>query len=239
MDLAYQWDSQKSQGAILVLRDTAKKIATHSATCFRSYMRKNHESWYAFARDPDTYGLHAEPEDIILVRGTVKTSSWALAAYTDAGTHAHAIAFNAKAGAVAGAGFKWSSTHSSSAQLEQRVGPSDASPPVPPARNTGKAVARYKDELPEVEFENSKGASPSLGAENAQNQCVFMGYYKIRYRFWGKKISAAAGYDELPPGEDPAQASAVVADADDGESIDAVPGEPKVGWPCILMRNTG
>lgn len=189
-------------------------------------MRKNHESWYAFAKDPETYGLHTEPEEIILVRGTVKTSAWALAAYTDAGNQAHDITFNAKAGTLAGAGFKWSSSHSSSAQLEQRVGPGDVSRTKPLSRSAGKAVARYKEELPEIEFERSKGWDSSIDAESPSNQCVFIGYYKIKYRFWGvKKISAAGGYDELPPGEDPLQSPSVVAD--DGEGVEAVPAAPK------------
>ena len=206
-----------------MLPDSAKKVSTHSATVFRQYMRRNHDKWHEFASHVLT--LDCRPEDIILVRGTVKTSAWALAAYTDAEVRATDISFSGKAGSIATAGFQWSSARSSSAEFEQRVGPSNKGKGSIRAARSGKSVARYK-ELPEIEYEKERGLASSSDDENVKDQCVFLGHYKIKHRFLlPKKIYAAAGDDEHSPSEDPAQSPAVVvADAD----IEAVPATPKV-----------
>lgn len=44
------------------------------------YIKRNHQSWYRFARD--VYMLDIKEEDLVFVRGWVKTGQWAAAAAT-------------------------------------------------------------------------------------------------------------------------------------------------------------
>lgn len=46
---------------------------------FIRYMRQHHSSWYLYAREE--LGIACKPEDIILVRGFVKTSAGTVAAF--------------------------------------------------------------------------------------------------------------------------------------------------------------
>lgn len=63
---------------------------------FIEYMRKNHDSWYAFAREKDCI---LNPEDVFMVRGWVKSSAWAVAAFMG-GDHTQEIQFVAQAGSL-------------------------------------------------------------------------------------------------------------------------------------------
>ena len=53
----------------------------------REYMVRNHESWYALAKRLDH---DVRREEIILVSGCVKTSSWAGIAWSSESTHHNA-----------------------------------------------------------------------------------------------------------------------------------------------------
>lgn len=196
-------------------------------------MHRHHDSWYEFATNHETYGLACKPEDIILVRGTVKTTAWALAAYLENGNHTHEVVFDGQA-PFASAGFKWSTSRQSSAKFECRLGPNDdiSLRRIHPGRlsiASGKAAAgSYEDELPEILVQQQRGRDVSIDADNLDNQCVFLGYYRIKYRiFKFKKIDAAAGPHELPPAEDPDLASAVVT-VDSESDIEVVPAPSKV-----------
>ena len=82
-------------------------------------MRKHHDSWSEFAR---RRGLDIQPEHIILVRGWVKTSEWAVAAFTDSGKN-HEVNFEANAGPFGKASFSVSYSSAVSMSVEHRTGP--------------------------------------------------------------------------------------------------------------------
>ncbi|KAF7789085.1 hypothetical protein EIP86_000018 [Pleurotus ostreatoroseus] len=234
---SYSFNCAKEQGAFLVLMEDAKKTVVPPAVNFTTYMRKNHSSWYEFATHSQNYGLACKPEDIILVRGSVKTSAWALGAYTENGNHVHDVSFSGQGASFASAGFKWASSNQSSARFEHRIGPSDA----PSLRRltsgrsgrstiaSGKAVARpTTNELPEITAERKMGIEAAIDADNTDDQCVFLSYYKIKYRIFSfKKITAAAGPAELPDGDDDNEGSpAVLMDTD--PEIELVPSPTKL-----------
>ena len=122
--LAYKFECSKSQGGLLVIRDDADKTSVLSSVDVAQYIRQNHDFWHRFAIDPAKYGLDCKPEDIIFVRGTVKTSAWAVAALKDRGHSIHDVSFSGQIGPFADAGFKVSSQNVTESTFEQRSGPS-------------------------------------------------------------------------------------------------------------------
>ena len=78
----------------------ATKEQVHPNTIFPSYMRRQYESWHAFATDGKHFALDLKPEDIIFVRGWVKSTEWAVAAFLDKGT-AHELSIQAGIGSYA------------------------------------------------------------------------------------------------------------------------------------------
>ena len=90
---------------------------------FVQYMRQHHASWHEHAFQK---GYAVLPTDIILVSGWVKTSKWALAAFSSQ-ERSHDITFQANVGTFASAQFALSVQGDTLMPIEQRCGPSSAS----------------------------------------------------------------------------------------------------------------
>ena len=193
----------------MILRDQADKTSLPSATSIQKYIRQHHDSWYQFAINPDTYGLECRPEDILMVRGFVKTSAWAVAAFNDSGNHLHSVDFSGQVGPFADAGFHLSSSQKKQALFEHRVGPVRRAPrsPSPSARShrssssvsSTSSHGRIGSDLLEVDpaVELWRGDVPQ------RDQTVFLGYYKVkRRRFRSLKIKAAGEPQDGPSSED-------------------------------------
>ena len=112
----------------------ATREQVHPNSIFPNYMRRHYESWHAFANDSEHFSLALKPEDIIFVRGWVKTTEWAVAAFLDKGT-AHELSFQAGIGSYAHADFTVSKKEQISTSLEWRSGPKQG-------RNTGQENGR-------------------------------------------------------------------------------------------------
>lgn len=176
------------------MRDGGDKTTVPCAQTITQYIRQHHDSWYAFATDPVKYGLECKPEDIIMVRGFVKTSAWAVAAFPDGGASQREVAFSGTAGPFANAGFHFAQQQQRQVAFEHRVGPSRGKSRTPSIAS-GKARA--------TEFPVPDVGDAAEGEAAERDQTVFLGYFKIlRRKFWRKKIKAAGGYDSLPPGDD-------------------------------------
>lgn len=205
VDLALRFKCTKEQGAVLILKDDARKEAIHPNKTFVDYIRAHHESWYNFAQS--VMELDIAREDIVLVRGWVKTSEWAVAAFTERG-QSHEISFHGQLGHLAQAGLSLSMTESNMMSVETRSGPHRrpfAQLPEPRTSSTGKNV--------EVE------------PDNRRDQCVFLSYYKIKYRkFLPNKIAAAADPNSLPESDE----------APTGSSSAEVISEPAPSKVCFL-----
>ncbi|KAI0685048.1 hypothetical protein BC835DRAFT_1291221 [Cytidiella melzeri] len=117
--LGYRFSCAHDQGALLILKSPASQEVVHPNCAFRDYMRLHHDTWCEFAR---ARGLDIEPDHIILVRGWVKTSEWAVAAFTDSGKN-HEVHFDAQAGPFAKASFSVSYSSAVSTSVEHRTGP--------------------------------------------------------------------------------------------------------------------
>ncbi|KAI0086257.1 hypothetical protein BDY19DRAFT_370479 [Irpex rosettiformis] len=176
--IGYRFSCSHDQGALLILKSPASQEVVHPNRAFRDYMRKHHDSWYDFAR---RRGLDIQPGHIILVRGWVKTSEWAVAAFTDSGKN-HEVNFEADAGPFAKASFSVSYSSAVSMSVEHRTGP----------------TKNVKETQAHVDVQTGL----------PQDQCVFLSYYEIKSRgFWTKKKIRAAAEpqdecDDRPPGPD-------------------------------------
>ena len=116
----YRFECTNQEGAVLILKNHATKSSIGLNLPFEKYMLRNHDSWYNFAVDS---GVGLDPQDIILVRGAVKSSSWAVAAFFDASQQKHEVTFNGQFGDLAGVGVGFSQQHDVFCSFEQRVGP--------------------------------------------------------------------------------------------------------------------
>lgn len=196
-EISYSFRCSSHRGAFLILKDHATKASFGPNVRFEEYMLQNHDSWYAFATDPSTLGIRCEREDIVLVRGTMKTSAWTVGAFLSKTDDSHELSIGGRFGLVAGATVQLSSECARSNKCEQRSGPNRASPGSPspielsvPTHRSEGGIGTYTDYM----------ASKSETNQAPKDQCVFVSYYKIRYRrFLPKKITANAGSPSLDP----------------------------------------
>ena len=172
----------------------------HHAKEVRQYIRQNHDSWYAFATG-DKYGIECEPGDIIMVRSTMKTSAWAVAAFKDSTDRSHSLAFDGTAGLFGNAGIHLASQTTVQSSVEYRIGPPKISP-VPQVQlysaltSSVTTAPIISPDLPEYEF----AASRSIVLDPHKNQTIFLGYWKIKRRLgFLKTITAASSPQDFLP----------------------------------------
>ncbi|GJE89772.1 hypothetical protein PsYK624_058790 [Phanerochaete sordida] len=116
----YRFACESDQGALAVLGSSAtRSLVLQSCTAFRAYMHAHHDAWHAFAA---ALGHTLDADDIVLVSGWLKTSSWALAACTRAG-RAHEFAVQAQLADLAGVEFHVEVKEDGAHSVEQRCGP--------------------------------------------------------------------------------------------------------------------
>lgn len=203
----------------MILREPARMSAVPPVSLdFKSYMARHYMRWHEFVTQ--VLRLDYKPEDIILVRGTVKTTSksWAVAAYLDDGNSMHEVSVHVKAGPVAGMGFDLASEHIGGRKFDYRIGaqmasrldveeadlilPLDSSPVAP--RTRPQPITRA-EEFPEAQYEEGPNSS-------AADHCVFLQYFKLKPRWpLSGKIVAHAGPAHLPPPQSPMLGSAVLS----------------------------
>lgn len=173
----YRFSCNAEQGALLLLKDHATAQQIHpSSPHFINYMRKNYQNWCKFARD--TRGLALEPEQLVLVRGWVKTTEWAVAAFLHGGSEQE-LSFQAEAGSFAKAKFSVAVSQNHSSSVLHRSGPR-------------RAATCDEGEV-----------SPP-----PQDQCVFLSYFKLKrsplFKLRMKIVAAAEPKDDrqhTPPAD--------------------------------------
>ncbi|PCH43309.1 WD40 repeat-like protein [Wolfiporia cocos MD-104 SS10] len=153
------------QGALLILKDAATREVLHQSRRMVNYMSRNFRSWHSFAKEDLDVDL--SEEDIMFVRGWVKTTKWTVAAITHHGRAAK-LSFGSNFGGPANVSFSLEASQDVSSYCFQRTGPSH------------KQKARESVRSDEETFK--------------MDQCVFVHYFRLKRRaFFGlKKIEAAA-----------------------------------------------
>ncbi|EKM58764.1 uncharacterized protein PHACADRAFT_72830, partial [Phanerochaete carnosa HHB-10118-sp] len=119
---------QLSQGAVLILNSEAKKEAIRDNYRIRDYVLRHHGTWCNYVRDDrDGPRLVVSPENIILVRGWVKTSAnWKATTFCNSKTRVHG-SVDVEAGSYVSAGGDYSKSRSVSGLKLSRKGTAFAS----------------------------------------------------------------------------------------------------------------
>ncbi|KAI0770870.1 WD40-repeat-containing domain protein [Irpex lacteus] len=189
-------------------------------------MLQNHDSWCNFASG-DAFELGCKPDEIVFIKGFVKTSAWSVAAYRSGVRSTQTMALTGTVGGVGEAGFEFNIDSSEGYIFDTRYGPEgrEAQTPLLRSHSPRPSIASGKGKSPEILQEDSLSAITSqenIAMNFPRDQSVFVSYYKIKHRIWWmRKIVANAGPHELPRGPDEDQPTAVLAEFD--MSVEEVP----------------
>ncbi|KAJ3007386.1 hypothetical protein NUW54_g3564 [Trametes sanguinea] len=213
----------EEEGAFLAHRDLWHFRYYPSKTAPR-YMRENASKWLRMANE--TLGIGLELHDLVFVYGYVKTSHWAVGAYSGAepgsegsltvtdhpslGTSIVDLRFADKILAKSW----WNSGPSA---RPTRRGTQDSITPVAADRasSTRDTTAPEAGQGSSDNRVSNQDPTDQDAIPNDATQCVFMNYYKIsRKNLFTYTIKAAAGYHNLPR-----------SDGDDRAARGAVPSE--------------
>ncbi|OSX58672.1 hypothetical protein POSPLADRAFT_1152537 [Postia placenta MAD-698-R-SB12] len=177
VDASFHFKCTDDQGAFLLLKDAATREELHPSRRMENYMHRNFRSWQSFA--VDDLDVDLQPEDIMFVRGWVKTTQWAVAAITHEGREAR-VSISGEIGSVADAHLSIHKSDEVSNYYAHRTGPS-------------RILHRKRHK--HHHSSDSGSVEPSERDDADQlDQCIFLHYYKLkRRRFLGfKKLEAAA-----------------------------------------------
>lgn len=162
----YKFSSSKSRGAVLYLDDAANQAVVPKNEVWIRYIKENYPAWIASLKEP---GLHVE---LIVVRGWVKASAWAIAAWCNKGEAREIILSGS--GSIAQAGVTFKPPDEGGPVADNRIGPLD------------------KQEI-------LQSHDPASGLK--RDQCIFMSYFKVVDRVVWFSLKAKAGEIDLPPGD--------------------------------------
>ena len=161
--MRYSFSSDVKQGAVAVLSAPAIQEKVLPCTTFESYISRHSAAWHNFARSRN---ISIKPDDIVLVSGWVKTSEWALAAFSN-NTSSHKMEFSGDAGGFAALDFCFTVTQDTQSSVDQRAGP----------------VLKIPRRSPELGAGSSPQTRGDIRLGNLRSdQCLFLRYYKQRRR---------------------------------------------------------
>lgn len=199
--MSYTFQCTSHSGAFLDLKDHARRDWIERNSKFTDYMRQHHASWYAFVTGSKV-GLECSPEDIVLVRGTMKTSSWNLGAFIGQEHRLHDISAGGDIASTATARLRITTEKNEAPQWLQRRSPhyarSQTSTSLPPNSSTQQFNPASSDNSTSSLQNSLHEKAPSLQNDiepqkAAKDQCIFLSYYKIKNRtFLPKRIVAKA-----------------------------------------------
>ncbi|GBE87685.1 hypothetical protein SCP_1103620 [Sparassis crispa] len=171
---------EKERGAILVMKEPATREEFHPSRNMMTYMRQNYKSWIDFAEKLGLQGVGVD--DIMFVRGWVKTADWAVAVFDDR-DHAKPgqLTFRGRFGVPANVAFMSDSSKGDELPVDCDSGP---------RRSTH---ARRASSL------SSIGRGLLMKSPLERDQCVFLLYYRLKLR---TKIPRKMKETPVPSSED-------------------------------------
>ncbi|KAI0337166.1 WD40 repeat-like protein [Trametopsis cervina] len=216
------WLSTK-QGALLYISHNAVKKTTLSNREFVTYIKRHHHAWWDHARN--TAGIDIRPRDVILVQGFVKTVKFTVAAVSP-GPPSHGISatVSCRFQAVDDVSLVFKRDASKVQSITTRSGPK-------------KRSNHSQDSL----YGSTESVAPPGDAEPVYDQCLFLRYFQIRWRFPGYnhiKLHAGAGPHYLPKDPDTGgdTLSSLVEESSDDEIESNFPGHSTESWLNILLE---
>ncbi|TFY78952.1 hypothetical protein EWM64_g5059 [Hericium alpestre] len=162
--VSLEFSCSRKRGAVLVLPDKANRTDTRNRGTYKTYLRTHCDRWFALT---EMLGLGLHQEDIILVTGCDKTTSWATAAFVNREIQGRI------------------SLKDNNAQYNWGPDADDAPPQVEPARMMGGDALTATSE---------GRLDLQMPINTKYNQCVFVRGYrgKSRGRFLPMKMKAEA-----------------------------------------------
>jgi len=173
VNAAFQCECTGKQGALAILDTPGKRELVQQTRRMAKYMKDNIETWHRWAISNDV-GLDVAIEDILFVRGWIKTSCWAVVAFCDDSRHTK-LTFSGDLGLPVSNVFGIETqveTTTPTCLLQigpQRFRRANATAPLVPNQ-----PAHVQEQYP-------------------SDQCMFLHYFKLKKRLlWPSKIEAAA-----------------------------------------------
>ena len=152
------------------------------------YMKKNIDNWYHYMIDG--LGIDRNLEEILFIKGWVKTTHWAVAAFVDRAKSAK-VKVSGTFGPVAeaGAGFVVETSYST---VDDHTGPGGRFPQV---QSTSSKKKKGK---------NREQTDAGSAVEPKPTQCIFLHYLKLKKRLLlpPKMYAAAEPRDPSSPHEE-------------------------------------
>ncbi|KZT03175.1 WD40 repeat-like protein [Laetiporus sulphureus 93-53] len=119
---ALQYHCTEDRGAFIILQDPATRKELHRSRRMAAYMSRNLKEWYHFASEK--LDVEVTQEDIMFVRGHVKTTQWEVGTITHSGRDAK-VSIGADSD-IASASFSVHVARHESGSLQSRKGPPEA-----------------------------------------------------------------------------------------------------------------
>ena len=116
------FSTSSNQGALLYLHDPASSRLVKTNSTFPKYMYKHYDRWHTLATSK---GLIDSTEDLYLVRGYMKTTQWAVFAFTQ-GSKTQEFTIQARASNFATAEFNLSESLKLNSFCDHRIGPASS-----------------------------------------------------------------------------------------------------------------
>lgn len=212
------------------MKDTAKREEVLSNNTFPTYMKKHFREWFRWVTSK---GHQLKVEQIVLVRGTVKTTEWTVAAFQSVGK-GRSINIQGSFVSAGSVGFELSKDTENDGSVEYRSGPDTARRSPSPSRSLTTVDSNFLQPVP-LQPTHSRSSSVT-SSEKPFNQCVFLPFYKIKYRlFLLPSIKAAAGYDELPDADNDDADTRIVVESEGQEDYDPDALVDFVRFSCITV----
>ncbi|KAJ3481777.1 hypothetical protein NLI96_g7430 [Meripilus lineatus] len=165
-EIDLRFTCQKSQGALLFLDGGADRRVVERNDVWIRYIKNNYSNWIELLGSIGIRNI-----ELVVVRGWVKASAWAMAVWPDQNAAEHEITLSGN-GSIASGGVNFQVSERSGYPPDYHVGPQD--------RQDTTSISDF---------------SPPI----ARDQCVFMSYIKVVDRTVWSSVKAQAGCFSLPP----------------------------------------
>ena len=180
VDIGFGFKCSKDRGAVLVLREPAFETSVSERSSeFKQYMLDNYPAWLDFARKE---GVDCSWDELIFVRGTIKTTpSWAAGVYVCDGRLVSA-SFGLAAGGIAKVGFDAKAEKRFRVPFHSRVAPTSNARTTNPT-NDGVVDSRNTTDDHIFEWPEDAVARDKEIAVDGADQCIFLRCFMLK-RKW-------------------------------------------------------
>ncbi len=205
------------QGAFVFMNVPADKSQMLASNSLIPFIRHNIDRWHEYVQSK--HDLQIAREQIIFVSGVTKTEDWGLGAFVSHSKGGE-VAFTAQTPFVQGT-FKVQKQRAQTGNIQYRARPfADDAGSIRSARRSLDGG----DTLGAGPSDQGLGSTASLAAPVKRDQTLFFHYYKMKARWWIRRIiRAAAGPDERDPDRTGDGEDLALQMEDDGDIVQEPP----------------